>query len=185
MDPRGGETAEQVVNQIGEKQLADLIYEFGEERRSRRFARAIVRARPIRTSAQLAEIVSAAAPAMKKGRNLRHLHPATRVFQALRIYVNRELEEIRALLAAAPRLLKPGGRLVTISFHSLEDRLAKDALRLAEREGWMEVLTRKPVTATEAEAERNPRSRSAKLRAAERTGRPYPALGPAVKSSDF
>ncbi len=89
MDPRGGETAEQVVNQIGEKQLADLIYEFGEERRSRRFARAIVRARPIRTSAQLAEIVSAAAPAMKKGRNLRHLHPATRVFQALRIYVNR------------------------------------------------------------------------------------------------
>src|SRR5271170_4206614 len=124
MDPRRGPTAEQVVNQADEKVLADLIYEFGEERRSRRFARAIVRARPIMTTAQLAKVLSAAAPAMKPERH--HLHPATRIFQALRIYVNAELDEIRALLQAAPRLLKPGGRLVVISFHSLEDRLAKD-----------------------------------------------------------
>src|SRR6201996_2474242 len=98
MDPRRGVTAEQVVNQAGEKELADLIYEFGEERRSRRFARAIVRARPIRTTAQLAKVLSAAAPAMKPERGRHPIHPATRIFQALRIYVNAELEEIRALL---------------------------------------------------------------------------------------
>jgi len=167
MDPRRGATAEQVVNQADEKVLADLIYEFGEERRSRRFARAIVRARPIKTTAQLAKVLSAASPAMKSERH--HLHPATRIFQALRIYVNAELDEIRALLQAAPRLLKPGGRLVVISFHSLEDRLAKDALREGARQGIFEVLTRKPVTASEEETDRNPRARSAKLRAAERT----------------
>jgi 16S rRNA (cytosine1402-N4)-methyltransferase len=168
-DPRRGITAEQVVNQASEKDLADLIYEFGEERRSRRFARAIVRARPIMTTAHLAKVISAVAPAMKSERGRQHLHPATRVFQALRIYVNAELSEIRALLSAAPKLLKPGGRLVVISFHSLEDRLAKDALREAAREGIFEVLTRKPVTADEEETDRNPRARSAKLRAAERT----------------
>jgi 16S rRNA (cytosine1402-N4)-methyltransferase len=167
MDPQRGATAEQVVNQADEKVLADLIYEFGEERRSRRFARAIVRARPIKTTAQLAKVLSAASPAMKSERH--HLHPATRIFQALRIYVNAELDEIRALLQAAPRLLKPGGRLVVISFHSLEDRLAKDALREGARQGIFEVLTRKPVTASEEETDRNPRARSAKLRAAERT----------------
>ena len=168
MDPRRGATAEQVVNQADEKVLADLIYEFGEERRSRRFARAIVRARPIKTTAQLAKVLSAAAPAMKSERG-RQIHPATRIFQALRIYVNAELDEIQALLQAAPGLLKPGGRLVVISFHSLEDRLAKDALREGGRQGIFEVLTRKPVTASEEETDRNPRSRSAKLRAAERT----------------
>jgi 16S rRNA (cytosine1402-N4)-methyltransferase len=172
MDPRRGTTAEQVVNQADEKVLADLIYEFGEERRSRRFARAIVRARPIKTTAQLAKVLSAASPAMKSERH--HLHPATRIFQALRIYVNAELDEIRALLQAAPRLLRPGGRLVVISFHSLEDRLAKDALREAARQGIVEVLTRKPVTASEEETDRNPRARSAKLRAAERTERRLP-----------
>jgi 16S rRNA (cytosine1402-N4)-methyltransferase len=99
------------------------------------------------------------------------MHPATRVFQALRIYVNNELAEISALLGAAERLLRPGGRLVVISFHSLEDRLAKDFLRAQAQAGMLEVLTRKPVTATEEEADRNPRSRSAKLRAAERTGK--------------
>jgi 16S rRNA (cytosine1402-N4)-methyltransferase len=171
MDPRRGPTAEQVVNQADEKVLADLIYEFGEERRSRRFARAIVRARPIRTTAQLAKILSAAAPAMKSERGRHQIHPATRIFQALRIYVNAELNEIQALLQVAPRLLKPGGRLVVISFHSLEDRLAKDALREAARQGIFEVLTRKPVTASEEETDRNPRARSAKLRAAERTGK--------------
>jgi 16S rRNA (cytosine1402-N4)-methyltransferase len=96
------------------------------------------------------------------------IHPATRTFQALRIYVNRELDEIRALLKAAPRLLKPSGRLVVISFHSLEDRIAKDSLREGARQGIWEILTRKPVTAGEEEMERNPRSRSAKLRAGEK-----------------
>ncbi|MGB7190944.1 MAG: 16S rRNA (cytosine(1402)-N(4))-methyltransferase RsmH, partial [Acidobacteriaceae bacterium] len=105
MNPRRGLTAAQVVNQFGEKELADLIYEFGEERRSRRIARAIVRARPITTTAELARVVSAAAPAMKSGRHF--IHPATQTFQALRIYVNAELEEIDALLSAAPALLKP------------------------------------------------------------------------------
>ena len=164
MNPRQGTTAAQVVNQFGEKQLADLIYEFGEERRSRRIARAIVRARPISTTAQLARVVSAAAPAMKSER----IHPATRTFQALRIYVNQELGQIEALLKAAPALLKPEGRLVVISFHSLEDRIAKDALREGARQGIWEVLTRKPVTAGPEETDRNPRARSAKLRAAQR-----------------
>ncbi len=171
MDPRKGVTAEQVVNQAGEKELADLIYKFGEERRSRRFARAIVRARPIMTTAQLARVISAAAPAMKAERGRRQIHPATRIFQALRIYVNAELDEIQALLNAAAKLLKPGGRLVVISFQSLEDRLAKDALREGSRQELFEILTRKPVTASEEETDRNPRARSAKLRAAERTAK--------------
>jgi 16S rRNA (cytosine1402-N4)-methyltransferase len=166
MNTRAGVTAEQVVNQYGEKELADLIYEFGEERRSRRIARAVVRARPILTTAQLAKVISAAAPAAKQEK----IHPATRTFQAIRIHVNGELDEIKELLKAAPKLLKQGGRLVVISFHSLEDRLAKDALREGLQQGTYEVLTRKPVTASEEEMIRNPRSRSAKLRAAERLG---------------
>jgi len=171
MNPREGPTAAQVVNQIGEKELADLIYEFGEERRSRRIARAIVRGRPITTTAELARVVAAAAPAMKS-KGARHtIHPATRTFQALRIYVNAELDEIDALLKAAPGLLKPGGRLVVISFHSLEDRLAKDALREGAQQGFYEVLTRKPVTAEAEETDRNPRARSAKLRAAKKKDR--------------
>ena len=164
MDTRSGMTAEQVVNQLGEKELADLIYEFGEERRSRRIARAIVRARPISTTAQLAQVISAAAPPMKGDK----IHPATRTFQALRIRVNDELGEIRTLLESAPSLLKPAGRLVLISFHSLEDRLVKDAFREGGRQGVYEVLTKKPVTATAEEEKRNPRSRSAKLRAVEK-----------------
>ncbi|MDP9039348.1 MAG: 16S rRNA (cytosine(1402)-N(4))-methyltransferase RsmH [Acidobacteriota bacterium] len=166
MDPRRGETAEQVVNQADEDELANLIYEFGEERRSRRIARAIVRARPISTTAELARVISAAARSMKGDK----IHPATRTFQALRIRVNDELGEIRTLLESAPSLLKPGGRLVLISFHSLEDRLVKDAFRDGGRVGIYEVLTKKPVTASEQEQLRNPRSRSAKLRAAERQG---------------
>jgi 16S rRNA (cytosine1402-N4)-methyltransferase len=164
MDTRSGETAGQVVNQEDENELADLIYEFGEERRSRRIARAIVRARPIATTAELAEIVSAAAPTMKGDK----IHPATRTFQALRIRVNNELGEIGTLLKSAPSLLRPGGRLVLISFHSLEDRLVKDSFREAGRDGTFEVLTKKPVVAEEQEQMRNPRSRSAKLRAAEK-----------------
>jgi 16S rRNA (cytosine1402-N4)-methyltransferase len=164
MDTRSGETAEQVVNQEDENELADLIYEFGEERRSRRIARAIVRARPITTTAELARVVSAAAPSMKGDK----IHPATRTFQALRIRVNDELGEIRMLLESAPSLLKPGGRLVLISFHSLEDRLVKDAFREAGRDKVYEVLTKKPVVAGEQEEMRNPRSRSAKLRAVQK-----------------
>src|SRR5437868_497880 len=156
MDTRSGMTAEQVVNQLGEKELADLIYEFGEERRSRRIARAIVRARPIFTTAELAEVISAAAPPMKSEK----IHPATRTFQALRIQVNDELGEIRTLLESAPSLLRPGGRLVLISFHSLEDRLVKDALREGNRQGTYEVLTKKPVIATDEKrsGSRQPRS---------------------------
>jgi 16S rRNA (cytosine1402-N4)-methyltransferase len=163
-DTRSGETAEQVVNEANERELADLIYEYGDERRSRRIARAIVRGRPVTTTGQLSRIVASAAPAMKQDK----IHPATRTFQALRIYVNRELDEIRTLLEAAPGLLKPSGRLVVISFHSLEDRIAKDSLREYAHKGIMQVLTKKPVTANEEETDRNPRSRSAKLRAAER-----------------
>jgi 16S rRNA (cytosine1402-N4)-methyltransferase len=98
----------------------------------------------------------------------RRIHPATKTFQALRIFVNRELEDLQALLKAAPRILKPGGRVVVISFHSLEDRIVKDAFREGARQGLYRVLTKKPVTATELESDRNPRSRSAKLRAAEK-----------------
>ncbi len=168
MNTQSGQTAEQVVNRFDERELADAIYEFGEERRSRRIARAIVRARPIRSTAHLAEIVSAAARPMNQAE--RRIHPATKTFQALRILVNRELEDLQTLLSkdAAPKVLKKGGRLVIISFHSLEDRIVKDALREGAHDGTYNVLTKKPVTAEEEEIDRNPRSRSAKLRAAER-----------------
>jgi len=178
MDPRSGVTAEQVVNQEDEDRLADLIYEFGEERRSRRIARAIVRARPITTTAELARVVAAAAPAMKGEK----IHPATRTFQALRIRVNDELGEIQSLLKSAESLLKPEGRLILISFHSLEDRLVKDAFKAAKDKRVFEVLTKKPVTATDAEIKRNPRSRSAKLRAAEKQGSGMRAQGSGKKS---
>ena len=164
MDFRAGETAEQVVNEMDEEELANLLYEFGEERRSRRIARAVVRARPIATTAELARVISAVAPSMKGDK----IHPATRTFQAIRIRVNDELGEIERLLRSAESLLKPGGRVVLISFHSLEDRLVKDAFRATKDAGAFEVLTKKPVTASEAEMRRNPRSRSAKLRAAEK-----------------
>jgi 16S rRNA (cytosine1402-N4)-methyltransferase len=168
MNTQSGLTAEQVVNHFDERELADAIYEFGEERRSRRIARAIVRARPIQTTAQLAEVVSAAARPMNQAE--RRIHPATRTFQALRILVNQELDDLRMLLSkdAAPQVLKSGGRLVIISFHSLEDRICKDALREGAHGGVYRVLTKKPVTADEDEIDRNPRARSAKLRAAER-----------------
>ena len=167
MDPRSERTAEQVVNHLDERELADVIYEFGEERRSRRIARAICRSRPIRSTAHLADVISAAARPMNQAE--RRIHPATRTFQALRIFVNRELDDLRALLEAAPRILKPGGRVVVISFHSLEDRIVKDALREgSNKDKYFRVLTKKPVTASEEESDRNPRARSAKLRAAEK-----------------
>ncbi|HKC71416.1 MAG TPA: 16S rRNA (cytosine(1402)-N(4))-methyltransferase RsmH [Terriglobales bacterium] len=166
MDPQAERTADQVVNRLDERSLADVIYEFGEERRSRRIARAIVRSRPIHSTKQLADVVWAAARPMKHER----IHPATRTFQAIRIFVNRELDDLRGLLSegAAPRVLKPGGRLVIISFHSLEDRIVKDAMREGARNGVYRLLTKKPLTAREEEIASNPRSRSAKLRAAER-----------------
>jgi 16S rRNA (cytosine1402-N4)-methyltransferase len=164
MNPQAELTAEQVVNHSDERELADVIYEFGEERRSRRIARAIVRSRPIRTTVQLADVVSAAARPMKHER----IHPATRTFQALRIFVNRELDELRGLLNAAPQLLRPGGRVVIISFHSLEDRIVKDAFRDGVKQGHYRLLSKKPVTAGDEEIDRNPRARSAKLRAAEK-----------------
>jgi 16S rRNA (cytosine1402-N4)-methyltransferase len=169
MDTTSEPTADQVVNHMREGDLANVIYEFGEERRSRRIARAIVRARPIGTTAHLAQVVSAALRSMKQDHGARErIHPATRTFQAIRIFVNRELDDLKALLEAAPGVLKPGGRLVVISFHSLEDRIVKDALRDGARAGIYKVLTKKPVEAGQEEINRNPRSRSAKLRAAER-----------------
>ena len=183
MDPEGELTADQVVNRLDERTLADVIYEFGEERRSRRIARAIVRARPIRTTAHLAQVISAAArpmnldPTARKSGARRgppgerwegRIHPATKTFQAIRIYVNRELDDLKALLEAAPRVIRPGGRVVIISFHSLEDRMVKDAFRDGERNGTWRLLTKKPVSAGDEEIDRNPRARSAKLRAVER-----------------
>jgi 16S rRNA (cytosine1402-N4)-methyltransferase len=181
MDPRSELTAERVVNEFDEEDLANLIYEFGEERRSRRIARAIVRARPLTTTAELARVVAAVAPPIKTerghGAGGQKIHPATRTFQALRIRVNDELGEIRSLLESAGSLLKPGGRVVLISFHSLEDRLVKDAFREGAGAGVWEILTKKPVTATEDEERRNPRSRSAKLRAAQRQGSGFRVQG--------
>ncbi|HEV3036166.1 MAG TPA: 16S rRNA (cytosine(1402)-N(4))-methyltransferase RsmH, partial [Candidatus Angelobacter sp.] len=146
--------------------LANVIYEFGEERRSRRIARAIVRARPIRNTAHLAQVISAALRPMNRER----IHPATRTFQAIRIFVNRELDDLKALLASAPQVLKPAGRMVIISFHSLEDRIVKDAMREGSQRGMYRLLTKKPVVADEEEIERNPRSRSAKMRVVEKIG---------------
>jgi 16S rRNA (cytosine1402-N4)-methyltransferase len=167
MDPQSERTAEQVVNHLDERELADVIYEFGEERRSRRIARAICRSRPIRSTAHLADVISAAARPMNSAE--RRIHPATRTFQALRIFVNRELDDLKALLEAAPRILKPGGRVVVISFHSLEDRIVKDAFREgAMKDMYYRILTKKPLVASEEEQDRNPRARSAKMRAAER-----------------
>jgi 16S rRNA (cytosine1402-N4)-methyltransferase len=166
MNPQAELTAEQVVNQVDEVTLANLIYEFGDERRSRRIARAICRSRPIRTTAELAAVVSAAARPMNQAE--RRIHPATRTFQAIRIFVNHELDDLRSLLEAAPQIVKPGGRVVIISFHSLEDRIVKDAFRDGAKQGLYKVLTKKPATATDEEIDRNPRSRSAKMRAVER-----------------
>jgi len=158
-----GPSAADLVNGLPERELADLIYRLGEEPRSRRIAAAIVRHRPVRTTDQLTGIVVSAV-----GKRPGGPHPARRTFQALRIAVNRELEELTAALPPAAGLLGPGGRVVVISYHSLEDRIVKRAFRDDDR---LDILTKKPLVATAAERAGNPRSRSAKLRAAERSSR--------------
>ncbi len=165
LDPTAGTTAADLVNGMREPNLADMIYELGEERLSRRIARKIVDARrrePIKTTRQLAELCAAAYG--PQGRRQR-IHPATRTFMALRIAVNDELGRLQALLASLPELLSPGGRAVVISFHSLEDRAVKQTFRSYARERGAELLTAKPLRPDEAERCVNPRSRSAKLRA--------------------
>jgi 16S rRNA (cytosine1402-N4)-methyltransferase len=160
----GGESAMDLVNALPEQELANLIYELGEERGSRRVAAAIVRARaraPITTTDELARVVAGALGARRGGP-----HPARRTFQALRIAVNRELEELAASLPRAVDILAPGGRVIVIAYHSLEDRIVKRFLNAAPD---LEILTKKPLRPSAVEAATNPRARSAKLRAAERS----------------
>jgi 16S rRNA (cytosine1402-N4)-methyltransferase len=168
MDSRMTLTAADIVNQTAEAELADLLYRFGEERDSRRIARAIVRARPIRSTEHLATVVAGA----RTSRGRQKLHPATKTFLALRIAVNRELEELGQFLNRAPATLAPGGRWVILSYHSLEDRMVKQEFRRLADAGVMKVLTRKVIRPTEKEIAANPRARSAKMRVAER---PMPA----------
>jgi len=167
MDTTAGPTAAEALRGVDDRTLADLIYEFGEERHSRRIARAIVAAReqaPIETTGQLADIVRRAIP--RKG--YMRIDPATRTFQAIRIWVNRELEGLDVFLGEAARRLAAGGRMAVITFHSLEDRIAKHTLRALQAEDFgLRIRTKRPVVPGEAEIERNPRARSAKLRAAE------------------
>jgi 16S rRNA (cytosine1402-N4)-methyltransferase len=163
-DPTRGEPAWKLIERLGDEHLADLIFQHGEERFSRRIARRIVERRqiaPIRTASELADVVRSAVP---RGRHER-IDPATRTFQALRIAVNEELKWLSVALRRLPDCLNPQGRIVVLSFHSLEDRLVKEAFRDDAR---LSVLTRRPVRAEEAETASNPRARSAKLRAAER-----------------
>ncbi len=178
-DPLVGESAADVINEWPEQELADLIYRYGEERRSRRIARYLVQQRPFATTASLAAAIERAVG----GRRGQRIHPATRTFQALRIAVNQELAQLEAVLPQALSLLAPGGRLAVISFHSLEDRIVKQWMQQEartfipdptvptgghERVPTLAIQTRKPITATADEVAQNPRSRSAKLRIAEK-----------------
>lgn len=161
MDQSVGATAAEIVNHTAEKALADLIFQLGEERRARRIARAIVRARPIRSTLHLAGVVERAVP--RTGR----LHPATKTFMALRLAVNDEQRQLDRLLATGPGLVRAGGRMVVISFMSLEDRKVKQRFRELAGEGRAILLTRHPIEPAERETQENPPSRSAKLRAVE------------------
>lgn len=178
-DPGQGVDAAEIVNSWAEEELADLIYRFGEEQQSRRIARYLVRHRPFHTTVELAQAVERAVG----GRRDSRIHPATRTFQALRIAVNRELQQLKVVLPQMLRVLRPGGRLVIISFHSLEDRIVKQWMQQEarqyvpdptnlyggyERQPTLRIITRKPVEADDDELSRNPRSRSAKLRVAEK-----------------
>jgi 16S rRNA (cytosine1402-N4)-methyltransferase len=171
-------TASDIVNRYPADELADVIYHFGEERAARRIAAAIARNRPVSTSSELAAIIEKAMP-----RRGSHIHPATRTFQAIRIAVNDELSALESALRQAVSLIGQGGRLVVISYHSLEDRIVKNFFRressdcicppstpvcVCEHEATLKIVTRKPSTPSKAEVDSNPRSRSAKLRVAER-----------------
>jgi 16S rRNA (cytosine1402-N4)-methyltransferase len=177
--PHVPQTAADLVNKYSERELADLIYQYGEERNSRKIARAIVRARPIHTTRELVAVIEAVSP-----RRGERVHPATRTFQALRIAVNEELASIEEVLPQAVAALRSGGRLAVISFHSLEDRIVKDYFReqsqdrvnppyeriyAEERKATLKEVNRKPITPSEEEIKSNPRARSAKLRIAEKT----------------
>jgi 16S rRNA (cytosine1402-N4)-methyltransferase len=161
MDRSSERTAGDLVNYASERELADLLFYLGEERRSRRIARAIVRARPIRDTMHLANVIESAVP--RSG----SIHPATRSFMALRIAVNEEPSELESLLEAAPQIVRPGGRFIVLTFMSTEDRAVKQKLQRLAREGKVLVLTKHVVTPTGEEVRRNPPSRSAKLRAVE------------------
>lgn len=170
IDKRLTTTAADIVNRVDEKSLADLIYRYGEEKASRRIAGRIVWQRqrePITTTTQLARLVCKAVKRPGRGRRPR-THPATKTFQALRIAVNSELENLKELLAAAPALLKKGGSIAVISYHSLEDRMVKTNFRQNEKQGTYRIASKKPIVPTREEIERNRRARSAKLRIAER-----------------
>ncbi len=172
LDPRLTATAADLINRTPEAELADLIYDLGGERFSRKIARAVCRVRidrRIETTSELSEIVCSALRVDPRSRKSR-IHPSTRTFQALRIAVNGELESLDRLLELAPGRLTAGGRMAVISFHSLEDRRVKQAFAAGASQGAYQNLTRKPIQPTEAEAQANPRSRSAKLRAVARTG---------------
>jgi 16S rRNA (cytosine1402-N4)-methyltransferase len=162
MDQTMGMTAADLVNHTAEMALADLIFQWGEERRARKVARAIVRARPIRSTLHLADVVERAVPRTGK------LHPATRTFMALRMAVNEEPQELDRLLEIGPEMLLPGGRMVVISFMSIDDRKVKERFRELGRSGRALVLTRHPVKPSQVDTRQNPAARSAKLRALER-----------------
>jgi 16S rRNA (cytosine1402-N4)-methyltransferase len=161
MDRSTGRTAAEIVNTVDEKSLANLIFEYAEERRSRQIARAIVRARPIRDTAHLASVIESAVPRTGP------IHPATRTFMALRLVVNEELDELGSLLENAPKLVRPGGRIVVITFMSLEDRKVKQSFQELARKGRARILTKHVVRPSETEVRDNAPSRSAKLRAVE------------------
>jgi len=182
-DPDNPVRAADLVNELPEGELADLLFKYGEERRSRQIARAILAARPLQTTVQLAQVVANALRASGRGRGRRGIHPATRTFQALRIAVNHELEAVEAVLPEAVAALAPGGRLAVISFHSLEDRIVKQFFRRESRDcicppeqpvctcghkASVREVVRHPIVPQAAEVEANPRSRSARLRIVEK-----------------
>ena len=176
MDPEAQMTAAEIVNHRPEKELADLLYHYGEERDSRRIARAIVRARPIRDTGHLATVVAGA----RKARGRQRLHPATKTFLALRIAVNREMEALEQFLSRTPATLSPAGRWVVLSYHSLEDRMVKRAFQQLAREGAVQILTKKVIQPAPDEVRSNPRARSAKMRVAERKA---PVIAPMAEGN--